>query len=57
MLADAAMGNSGTNVVIGKVGGDTIQNTQITKGGAVNIADVKSYNQTGNPMSPMKLSG
>jgi|14BtaG_2_1085337.scaffolds.fasta_scaffold00026_3 hypothetical protein len=57
MLADAAMGNSGTNVVIGKVGGDTIQNTQITKGGAVNIADVKSYNQNGNPMSPMKLSG
>lgn len=57
MLADAAMGNGGTNVVIGKVGGDTIQNTQITKGGAVNIADVKSYNQTGNPMSPMKLSG
>jgi len=57
MLADAAMGNSGTNVVIGKVGGDTIQNTHITKGGAVNIADVKSYNQTGNPMSPMKLSG
>ena len=57
MLADAAMGNGGANLVIGKLGGDTIQNTQITKGGAVNIADVKSYNQTGNAMSPMKLNG
>jgi len=49
-LADAAMGNGGGQVVIGKVGGDTYQTIQNTKMGDTNYAEVKQI-QTGTMSS------
>lgn len=55
-IADAGIGGQMSQVVIGKMGGDTIVHQSTTRMGDQNVANVTQFNQAGNPMSPLSVS-